>query len=232
MPPVTEDDRRAAFPDLDEHSVHDTSIHYFVLFDQLEWQKGRGRNGLNLDGKGWIGGDLHRFWFRGEGETDSGRVTESQAHLLYGRAIGRWWDFVAGIRQDFNPSPAQSWAAIGLQGLAPYWFEIEATAYVGQAGRTHVRLEAEYEVLITNRLVAQPLLELELYGKSIPDLGIGAGLSSTDLGIRVRYEIRREIAPYVGVTWNRKYGGTASAARAQSDRASDVRLTVGLRKWF
>ena len=232
LPPVTDQDRRAAFPDVEGHAVHDQAIHYFVLFDQLEWQSGGGAKGLNVDSKGWVGGDLNRFWFRAEAETEGRRLGASQAHFLYGRAFARWWDVVAGVRQDVRPGPAQTWAAIGIQGLAPYWFEVEATAYIGENGRTHFRLETEYELLLTNRLVLQPLIELELYGKDIPERGIGAGLSSAEYGLRLRFEIRRELAPYLGITWNHKYGATARFARASGEDAGGTRVLLGLRTWF
>lgn len=232
LPPITEQDRRAAFPDVHGHSVHDSSIHYFVLFDQVEWQSGNGTSGLNLDSKGWIGGDLNRLWFRAEGEGESGSVGEAQTHFLYGRAISRWWDVVAGVRQDIRPSPSETWAAVGIQGLAPYWFEVEATAYFGKEGRTHFRFETEYDLLLTNRWILQPLVEVELYGKAIPERGIGAGLSSVDYGLRLRYEVRRELAPYVGVTWNELYGGTADMARAAGENTGGARLALGLRAWF
>ena len=232
LPPITEQDRRAAFPDVDGHSVHDSAIHYFLLFDQLEWLPRDAAQGFNLDSKGWIGGDLNRFWFRAEGETEGRQVGESQAHFLYGRAFARWWDFVGGIRQDVRPGPAETWAAIGVQGLAPYWFEVEATAYFGKDGRTHFRFETEYELLLTNRLILQPLIELELYGKAIPERGLGAGLSNANYGLRLRYEVRRELAPYVGVTWNQRYGGTADFARAAGEHTGGVRFVMGVRTWF
>lgn len=232
LPPITDDDRRAAFPDVDGHTVHDRAIHYFVLFDQLEWQAGGGASALNLDLNGWVGRDVNRFWFRMEGESEGDDVEAAQLHALYGRAIARWWDLVAGVRQDLRPGPAQTWAAVGIQGLAPYWFEIEATGYVGESGRTHARLEAEYELLLTNRLILQPLVELEIYGKDIPESGIGAGFSSTEAGLRMRYEIRREFGPYVGVTWHWKHGGTADFARAEGGDVSGARVALGVRMWF
>ena len=143
-------------------------MHYYVLFDQLEWQAGGGGPGANWDTNGWIGKDINRVWFRTEGDSESGEIGEAQAHVLYGRAIHRWWDVVAGVRQDFSPGPGRTWAAIGIQGLAPYWFEVQATAYVGESGRTHFRFETEYELLLTNRLVLQPQVEVEIYGKSDP----------------------------------------------------------------
>jgi copper resistance protein B len=232
IPPVTDEDRKAAFPDVRGHTVHDNAINYFVLFDQLEWQAGGGDDGLSWDNKGWVGQDRNRLWFRTEGERANGRVDDAEAHVLYGRAIARWWDLVAGARQDLRPGPAQTWAAVGVQGLAPYWFEVEATAYVGASGRTHLRVETEYELLLTNRLILQPLIEVQIYGKDDLERGIGAGLSSTDAGLRLRYEIRREFAPYVGVTWNRQYFGTADLARGEGKKSSGARLAIGLRLWL
>jgi len=232
VPPLSDDDRRAAFPDVGGHPVHDSAIQYYVLFDQLEWQSAGGGTGLSWDTNGWVGGDRDRFWFRTEGDGEDGRLGSAQAHALYGRAVARWWDFVAGVRQDVRPSPGQTWAAVGIQGLAPYWFEVEATAYLGAAGRTHVRFETEYELLLTNRLILQPLAEVEIYGKADPEHRVGAGLSTVDAGLRLRYEFRREFAPYVGLVWSRKFFGTADFARAAGDDVGGARLALGLRLWF
>jgi copper resistance protein B len=233
IPPLTDEDRAAAFPELNgHHAVHDDAVTYYVLFDQLEWQMGDGATAGSWDNKGWIGRDVNRFWFRSEGEAENGDLGEAQGHALYGRAIHRWWDVVVGVRQDFRPGPQRTWAAVGIQGLAPYWFEVEATAYIGEAGRTHFRVETEYELLFTNRLILQPLVELELYGKSDPERGIGAGLSSGEAGLRLRYEFRRELAPYIGVTWNRKFFGTADFAEAAGEDKSGAKLALGLRVWF
>jgi copper resistance protein B len=232
IPRPSEADRKAAFPDVQGHTAHDNAVNSFVLFDQVEWQAGEGIRGLNLDAKGWIGRDRDRFWFRAEGDSDANRVGEAQMHLLFGHQFARWWDIVGGIRQDFRPDPAQTWAAIGLQGLAPYWFEIEATAYLGAGGRTQARFEVEYELLLTNRLVLQPLVEVEVSGRSDPERGIGAGLTMTDAGVRLRYEFRREVAPYVGVTWNRKHGKTADFAEAAGEPTGGARFVTGVRLWF
>ena len=232
VPRPTNADREAAFPDVDAHTMHGTSLNSFVLFDQLEWHAGDTATGFDLDSRGWVGGDRDRLWFRAEGDDDGGRLGEAQAHVLFGRQFARWWDLVAGVRQEFRPGPAQTWAAVGIQGLAPYWFEVEATAYVGASGRTQARLALEYELLLTNRLILQPLLEMDFTGKSDPERRVGAGLSATDLGIRLRYEWRREVAPYVGLTWSRKWGGTADFARADGDAPSSARLATGLRLWF
>ena len=226
IPPITDEDRAAAFPKLDErgHAVHDTAVHYYVLFDQLELEVGDGVTAGNWDNHGWIGGDVNRFWFRTEGDVEDGDFEEAQAHALFGRAIHRWWDVVAGVRQDIRPGDPQTWAAVGIQGLAPYWFEVEATGYIGADARTRLSLEAEYDLLLTNRIVLQPVIEADIYGKSDPARGIGAGLSAIEGGLRLRYEFRREFAPYVGVTWQRSFFGTADRARAAGEEVGSTRL--------
>jgi len=230
--PVTDADRAAAFPDVGGHPAHDRAINYFVLFDQLEWQSVDGGDSGAWDTKGWIGGDRDRFWFRTEGDVRDARFVATQTHVLVGRAIARWWDIVAGVRQDVRPGPAQTWAAVGIQGLAPYWFDVQATAYIGASGRTHFRVETEYDLLVTNRLVIQPLLETEIYGKDDPEHRFGAGLATVDLGLRLRYEIRREFAPYIGLVWSGKFFGTADQAEAAGETPPGTRLSIGLRTWF
>lgn len=232
IPQITDADRAAAFPPaLNGHAVHDRAINYMFLFDQLEWQ-GSDDGGANLDYLSWIGGDRNRIWFRGEAESERSRLENAFVDVLFGRAIARWWDVVAGVRQDFRPGPGRTWVGAGFQGIAPYWFEVEATAYVGEGGRTHARFEFEYELLLTNRLILQPILEAELYGKSDPDRALGVGLSSIETGLRMRYEFRREFGPYIGVTWNRKMFGTADFARADGEQVGGARLAFGLRTWF
>jgi copper resistance protein B len=212
------------------HTTHENAIHSFVLVDQLEWLATSPR-AAGWDAKGWIGQDRDRFWFRTEGEASTARLDRTETHLFYGRAIAPWWDIVAGLRHDDGPGPARNWAAVGVQGLAPYFVELEVTGYVGAEGRTHARVEAKYELLVTNRLVVQPLVEVEIYGKDDPERRIGAGLSSADIGLRVRYEIRREVAPYVGVLWSRRFYGTAEMWRGSGYPAANMRLAAGLRLW-
>ena len=232
IPPVTDADRRAAFPDVQGHAVHDRSINYSVLFDQFEWQSGGGSAAFSWDTKGWVGQDRDRFWFRTEGDRADGRTHQAQVNLLYGRAISRWWDVTAGVRLDTVPDTPRTALAIGVQGLAPYWFEVEASAYVETSGRTHVRVETEYDLLITNRLVLQPLVEFEIYGRADRERHIGTGLSTGEFGLRLRYEFRRELAPYVGVVWTRRFFGTADLARDAGQDVAGTRLAVGLRTWF
>jgi copper resistance protein B len=232
IPPTADSERAAAFPDLQGHSVHDHAIHFMVLADQLEWRDVDAGSTAAWDLKGWVGQDEERLWFRAEGERADSRTEDSEIHLLWGRRVARWWDLVAGARQNFKPGPSQTWLALGVQGLAPYMFEVEATAYAGEGGQTAARLQAEYELLVTNRLILQPLVELNVYGKDDATRGIGAGFSSAEAGLRLRYEIRRELAPYIGVTWDRKFGETADLAELAGEERESSQLVVGIRAWF
>ena len=214
------------------HTVHDRGVNYQVLFDQLEWQWVHGAQGLRWDSTNWIGGDINRVWIRTEGEGLDGELDAAEVQLLYGRAISRWWDVVGGVRYDSHPAPSHTWLAFGVQGLAPFWLHVQATAFAGPRGHLAARIEVEQELLITNRIVLQPLVELSLSGKDDPDRGIGAGLSTGEVGFRVRYEIRREVAPYAGVVWHRKLFGTGDAARAEGKDAGGWHIVGGLRWWF
>jgi copper resistance protein B len=232
VPPVTDAMRDAAFPDVHGHAMGDRDTFLYVLADQLEAQRGGGATDLSWDIKGWAGGNSNRFWFRTEGDSTQSAIGSSQTHLFYGRAVSRWWNAVVGLRQDVRPTQPQTWAAVGLQGLAPYLIEVEATAYVSGGGRTHVRIETEYELLLTNRLILQPLVELEAYGKADTVRQLGAGLSHIDAGLRLRYEVRRELAPYVGLLWNRTFFGTADARRSAGLPIGRARVVFGLRTWM
>ncbi len=232
IPSLSDADRAAAFPDVESHALGDSAVHTFVLLDQLEWQRDQSASGMHWDTTGWVGGDRNRLWFRTEGLANAGRLEGGEAHVLYGRTVTRWWDVVMGVRQDVRPGPVQTWAAFGVQGLAPYWFEVEVTGYVSDGGQTAARVEAEYELLLTNRLVAQPLIEVNLYGKSHAERGRGAGLNETDIGVRVRYEFRRELAPYLGVTWHNTLGQTRDFAKAAGDSTGGVRFVAGVRLWY
>jgi copper resistance protein B len=151
---------------------------------------------------------------------------------LWGHAIAPFFDLQAGVRWDFAPDPQRAHVVLGVQGLAPYWIEIEAAAFLSDEGELTARIEAEHDVRITQRLVLQPLLEVELSAQDIPELGIGAGVVTTETGLRLRYEIRPELAPYVGVEWEQSYGETADLREANGEEASALRLLAGLRIWF
>lgn len=233
IPPLSAEDRAAAFPqDLHGHTVHDRAINHYVLFDQLEWQASGDTKGGIWDVKSWVGGDVNRVWIHSEGASEGSSLEEAEVHATYGRSVSRWWDVVAGVRQDFRPGPAQTWATVGIQGLAPQLFDVQATLYIGGSAATLARFEAEYDLLMTNRLVLQPLFEINIYGKAIPEREIGAGISSTEAGLRLRYEIRREFAPYVGLVWHRQFGGTADFSEAAGRDIGGWRFAAGLRTWF
>jgi copper resistance protein B len=214
------------------HTVHDRAINFKVLFDQLEAQLVHGEPGLRWDSRSWIGRDRNRIHVRTEGEAVDGVLDTAEAQVLFGRSINPWWDVVAGVRFDARPDPAHTWGAIGIQGMAPQFIDLQATAYIGQSGHIDARIEAEYQLLITNRLILQPLVELSLSGKDDPDRGIGAGLSTGEVGFRLRYEFTRELAPYAGVVWHKKLFGTGDAAREAGQDAGGWHLVGGLRWWI
>ncbi|KAB0521595.1 copper resistance protein B [Pseudomonas extremorientalis] len=232
IPALTDADRAAVYNAPGGHRVHDSGVNSLLLINQLEWQGGDGAGALNWDIKGWVGGDIDRLWLRSEGERSAGRTESAEVQALWGHAISPWWDLMGGVRHDFKPGDGQTWAAFGAQGMALYNFEAEATLFVGEAGRTAARLEGDYDILLTNRLILQPTAELNFYGRNDPPRGVGSGLSDSELGLRLRYEVRREFAPYVGVSWNRSYGQTAQYARDEGEDISQWRWVVGVRLWF
>jgi len=200
--------------------------------DQFELRDADGGTPFVWEGYGWVGRDLNKLWIKTEGERVHGETEEAELQLLYGRAVHSYWDLQVGWRHDFRPEPTRDWLAIGAMGLAPYWFEVDAAVFLGNDGRTTARLNAEYELLFTQRLVLTPEIEVNLYGKDDPELGIGSGLSDMELGLRLRYEIRREFAPYIGVNWVQKFGGTADFARDGGEPTSDLQWVAGVRAWF
>ncbi len=232
IPKLTPEDRAAAFPDVGNHAAHDNTIQSFVLFNQLETWDADAGTGAAWEGQGWIGTDLNRLWLRSEGERLDGTTESADLEAFYGRSVSRWWDVVTGVRSEIESVSSQNFAAIGLIGLAPYKFELEAIAYIGESGQSALRLEAEYDLLLTNRLVLQPLIEMNFHGKDDELRGIGSGLSNAEAGLRLRYEFRREFAPYLGIKWEKAYGTTADFVRASGESVDDSEWVVGLRTWF
>ena len=232
IPVVTDADRAAATPPSGGHPAHDDSIQHYMLLDRLEgWDADPGP-GTAWAMQGWLGTDLDRLWLRSEGERVDGRTESADLEVLYGRSVARWWDVVAGVRHDFNPGGSQDFAAVGVMGLAPYMFEVQATGYIGQSGQTAARIEVEYEMLLTNRLILQPMIEADFYGRNDERRGIGSGLSTAEAGVRLRYEITRQFAPYVGIVHERAFGRTADFRREEGEGASDTRVVAGFRVWF
>ena len=232
VPPLTDADRAAASGHHGGHEHHDNDINWYLLFDKLENTRGGGEHGLAWETSGWLGTDLNRLWLRSDGARAAGEFESANLELFFGRSISTWWDVLGGMRQDFKPGDGRTWAAIGLQGLAPQRFEIAATGYVRSGGHTAARFEAEYQMLFTNRLVLQPTLDLWLYGKDDAARGIGSGFSTVETGLRMRYEFTRQFAPYLGFEVERALGDTASLRRTAGEDVWAKRLVLGFRTWF
>jgi copper resistance protein B len=212
--------------------MNDTAAFGQILVDQAEWRHSSGSDAAVWEGQGWYGGDYNKLWVKTEGEHTDGITQDARVDVLWDRIVSRWWSLQAGAREDFGAGPSRTWAAIGLQGIAPYWFDVEATFYVGEQGWTAARVKVEYDLFLTQRLILQPEVETNLYGKSDPARQLGSGLSELDGGVRLRYEVRRELAPYIGLAWRRQFGGTADLVRAAGRSADERQLAVGLRAWF
>ena len=212
--------------------MDDTAAFGKLIADQFEWRHGDGSEGPAWDVQGWYGTDYNKLWLKTEG-VRLGSVTEDgRVELLWDRIFSRWWSMQAGVRHDLGEGPSRNWLALGAQGLASYFFQIEATGYVGDAGRTAARFRAEYELLFTQRMILQTEFELNAYGKDDPERHIGAGFSDLQLGLRLRYEIRREFAPYVGVAWLHSLGKTAELVRSAGEDPSLLQIVAGIRFWL
>lgn len=232
IPALTAEDFASAFPVLHTGHGHSTKLVSYVLVDRLEgWNRDAG-SGQAWEVNGWFGGDIHRLRLRSEGERAGGRTHSADVELLYGRAITPWWEVVAGVRQDFAPGAAQTRAAIGIQGLAPYKFEVSATAYLGGGSDAALRLEGEYTLLLSRRWILQPRVEAELSSSEDAGRGEGGGLDSVSAGLRLRYEVSRRFAPYVGWEHERRFGNAADLARDAGERTRDSRFVAGVRFWF
>ncbi|WAC63985.1 copper resistance protein B [Pseudoxanthomonas sp. SL93] len=233
VPPVTADDLAAAFPDIDHHAMqHAPAFNHRVTFNRLEaWDADEG-TGQAWEGSAWFGTDTDRLWLRSEGERMGGHTESADLEALYGRSVSPWWDVVAGVKHDFKPGDSRTWAAFGVQGMAPYRFEVSATAYVGEGGQVTANVEAEYTLRITNRLILQPLVELDIAAKDDPEYGVGRGISGIEAGLRLRYEMTRRFAPYIGLVHERAVGDSADFRRADGESTRDTRVVAGVRIWF
>ena len=203
-----------------------------ILIDNLEAARVDGRTALPYDLEGWFGQAYDRAVLKAEGEFERGSLTEARTELLWGHAIAPYWDTQLGVRHDSGEGPNRTWLAAGIEGIAPYWFDLELTGYVGESSRTALRVDASYDMLMTQRLILEPRLEANFYGKDDIERGLGSGLADVTFGLRLRYEIRRELAPYLGVEWVNQYGGTEDLSRAIGKDPSDSRILIGLRFWF
>lgn len=203
-----------------------------VMICQFESRLADGSDPIVLEAQAWLGKDLNKIWFKVDVERVDSETEEAEIQTLYSRAVSAFWDLQAGWRHDSKPEPGRDWAVIGVQGLAPYFFELDAAIFIGDKGRTAARLEAEYEVLFTQRLILTPEIKINVHGKNDVATGVGSGLSDVEFGLRLRYEIRREFAPYIGINWERAYGNTADFAREEGHDVSETNLVIGIRAWF
>lgn len=218
--------------------VEDRMKFNYVLIDRLEFSSGDAADALSLDAEGWYGGDRNKFWWKAEGTSQlSGRGEgEGEVQALYSRLVAPFWNFQTGLRYDrtwkTGSDRGRTFAVFGFEGLAPYWFELEPTLFVSEHGDISASLAATYEVLLTQRLILQPRLDLNAALQDVPKFGVGSGWNNVELGVRLRYEITRQFSPYVGVTWRRALGGTASRARLSGEDISTISLVLGVRMWF
>ena len=206
---------------------HGNAVSWLVLAERLEYDF-EDENLFVWEAQGWVGGDLNRIWFKTEGERSSDGLEEFELQALYSRAISPFWNMQAGIRYDFEPDPSRVYGVLSLQGLAPHWVELDAALFVSETGDVSARLEAEYDLRITQRLVLQPRLELNAAFSADEEIGVGSGLSTSEFGLRLRYEFSRQFAPYVGLSWTGSHGET-SKLTDESDRSS---IVLGIRFWF
>jgi len=214
--------------------VHDDEVFAVFFGDRLEYQTGEGKDLFLWDVQAWVGEDYNKLWFKSEGtwSIDGDGFDEAEVELFYSRTIASFWDLQMGLRHDFEPDPDRTFAALGIEGLAPLWFELEATAYISEDGDVSASLEVEYDLLITQRLIFQPRLETSIAVQEVEKYGIGGGFNYIELGARLRYEVRREFAPYLGISWNRKLGATADFAHDEGEDPDVLSFVAGLRIWF
>jgi copper resistance protein B len=208
--------------------------HNFSLLvaDRLESVVTGDRPSATYDLHAWFGRDYNRAVFKAEGTLYDGKLEDAKTELLWEHALTAYWDTQLGVRYDTGEGPERTWMAFGIRGLAPYWFDVDATGYVGEEGRTAFNLKAMYELLLTQKLISQLRVEVDWYGRSDAERRIGSGLSEATAGLRLRYEIRREFAPYVGIERARKFGRTKDHARATGEDPRETRFVAGLRFWF
>jgi copper resistance protein B len=216
---------------IDTMQMNDQATRAMWTFDRLEYRDAsRGDNGTAWNAEGWWGDDLNKLWLKTEGEHDRDGTRDASTDLLWSHATSTFWDWQLGARHDFGQGPSREWAAVGMQGLSPYWFELEATFYAGSQGRTAARLEADYDLVFTQRLILSPNLELNFYGKDDPQRDIRSGLAEAEAGLRLRYEFSRRFAPYVGIDWMRHFGHFDNPSFNPPTR--DTTFVAGVRFWF
>ena len=232
---VVDDEQEGAQTNFGTQQVHDDQIFYQVIGDRLEQRFQQGDNALLYDMQGWVGNDYNKLWIKAEGEynTSTDEHEETSFETLYSRNAVSFWDIQAGIRHDFlSGADDRDFAAFGVQGLAPYWFEVEATSYISDEGDVSGILEAEYDLLLSQRLILQPRFETEVAVQDVEDYNIGSGITGFETGLRLRYEFSRKFAPYIGVSWEQNLGETKDMLEADGEQTNNTALVTGLKFWF
>lgn len=180
---------------------------------------------------GWIGGDSQRVWLRSEGEREDGSLSDAEVQIYYGWNVDTFWDVLVGVRQDFEPDN-RTYLAASIVGLAPYFFETEGSVFLSDKGDLSARFQQSFDILLTQRLVAEPYAEVNLFAQDVPELNVGAGISDIELGLQLRYEFTRRFAPYVDVVWQRKLGESSGLARAAGEDPDRASVRFGVRLMF
>ncbi len=203
-----------------------------LIVDRLEAVNVRGDFSMIYDWQAWYGKDYDKLLFRAEGEIEGGTFKNARNEALWAHAVTAFWDTQVGIRIDSGSGTDRLWGAFGVQGFAPYWVYIEATGYVGEGGRTAFRLETEYDVLFTQKLILQPRIEMNFYSERDLSRLVSSGLSNIEAGLRLRYEIKKEFAPYIGIEWASTFGAAADVIRASGNKPEETRFVAGVHFWF
>lgn len=203
-----------------------------VVFNQLELSRADGKNTGNYDFDGWLGTDWNRIALKAEGDIANSKLEDARTELLWRKPIGIFWNSELGVRQDSGYEKNRSWLALGIKGISPYWVDLDATVYLGKDNRTAFRGEATYDWRILQRLILQPSIEANLYGKTDSENNIGKGLSDIQAGLRLRYELTRQFAPYIGVETTRQFGKTADLLKLAGERTQRTAAVAGVRFWF
>jgi copper resistance protein B len=203
-----------------------------LLNNVMEYQARKGRDGYEWDSEAWYGGDINRLWLKSEGEGASGVVERIEAQALYSHAIDPYFNLQAGLRYDFKPNPSRVYATVAIEGLAPGFFELEGALFLSNKGELMARAEGSYDQRITQRLILQPRVELNFAAQNSRDIGSGSGLSDAEIGVRLRYDIRREFSPYLGVQYQRAFGAARRYLREDGENAGGLEFVVGVRTWF
>ena len=213
-------------------AMEDDPLLYMFKADQLEWRDGDEGNITAFEGYFWAGKDLNKLWIKSEVEDNEDETERVELQLLYSRAIDANWDLQVGWRHDLKPEPERNWLALGFYGVSPYWFEIDSAIFIEEDGQVNLRLEAEYEFMLTQKWVLYPEIEINWFSEDDDDLDIGSGLADLEAGLRLRYEITRQIAPYIGIHHERLLGDTEDIADAGGEETSDTQAVAGIRFWF